>query len=152
MKRTAASTKTSVSSRPCSSVASFGSLTPHTPVVDISLAEVPFPVSSALSPSAKNTFKAVASPATTSGSILRHASDDTQTPITIIVKIQQDRVSVRILYEGAFFQPEAIAKLPSLADYPEGGFGLYLIEQSVDSTAYARHLEGRNCIHLMKAF
>ena len=84
--------------------------------------------------------------------ILRHAPDDAGTPTTIIVEVLQDRVAVQILYEGESFQPEEIATLPALTEYPERGFGLYIIEHSVDSVTYARQLDGRNCIKLVKAF
>ena len=69
MNRTAASTNRSVIARPRSAVPSAGSRTPHTPVLDSSDDDVPFPVDSSLRPSARNTASAVGSPASTSGSI-----------------------------------------------------------------------------------
>jgi len=56
MNLTAALIKFSVTNLPCSEVASSSSLTPQTPVVDISFDEVPLPVSSAFNPSARNTL------------------------------------------------------------------------------------------------
>ncbi len=84
--------------------------------------------------------------------IVRHASPEAGAPLTIIVRTLNDRVAVQILYQGKFYRPERVAALPDVTDYPEGGFGLYLIEQAVDSVAYAKHLDGRNCVHLVKMF
>lgn len=84
--------------------------------------------------------------------IFRHASDEELTPVSIALQNLQDRATVQILYEGEFFRPEGIATLPALTDYPESGFGLYLIEQCVDSAAYARHADGRNGVYLVKFF
>ena len=81
-----------------------------------------------------------------------HHSMGAPTPFTIILRILQDRVAVQVLYQGQFFRPDRVATLPELNEFPECGFGLYLIEHSVDSVAYAKHLDGRNCVHLVKVF
>jgi len=84
--------------------------------------------------------------------IIRHGSENVETPVTIGVELLGDRAAVQILYEGEFFRPERTAVIPDLREYPESGFGLYLIEHFVDSAAYSRGLDGRNCIHLVKTF
>jgi sigma-B regulation protein RsbU (phosphoserine phosphatase) len=60
-----------------------------------------------------------------------------------------DRVAVRLLHTGDPFEPEATPP-PAFDGSREGGFGVYLIAQSVDQVRYSRDEQGRNCTLLVK--
>ena len=50
---------------------------------------------------------------------------------------------------GKPFDPKE-ARPPSFDGSRDGGFGVYLISQSVDEVCYSRDAAGRNCISLTK--
>lgn len=60
-----------------------------------------------------------------------------------------EQVCVELFYLGEPFTPEHSA-LPDLNNYPEGGFGLYIIEHAVDRADYLNPAEGVCCIRLVK--
>jgi PAS domain S-box-containing protein len=60
-----------------------------------------------------------------------------------------DRVIVRLHHLGERFDPSAV-RLPAFDGSRESGFGIYLINQSVDEVRYYRDARGRNCIALVK--
>jgi anti-sigma regulatory factor (Ser/Thr protein kinase) len=60
-----------------------------------------------------------------------------------------DRVVVRLHHLGERFDPSRVSA-PALDGSRESGFGVYLINQSVDEVRYYRDARGRNCIALVK--
>lgn len=59
------------------------------------------------------------------------------------------RVSIRLHHLGDSFDPAAVPP-PALDGSRESGFGIYLINKSVDDVRYSRDERGRNCIALVK--
>jgi sigma-B regulation protein RsbU (phosphoserine phosphatase) len=82
--------------------------------------------------------------------ILRHSAPSEPTS-TVDLHLRRDTegITVGLTYEGMAFQ-HADVELPDLSVYPTGGFGLFIIEQSVDSIRYTQEPDGRNCISLEK--
>ena len=60
--------------------------------------------------------------------------------------VAQD-VVFRFFHWGDFFEPAAISA-PDLSDFPEGGFGLFLVKQSVDTLTFSQDPGGRCCTDL----
>jgi sigma-B regulation protein RsbU (phosphoserine phosphatase) len=60
-----------------------------------------------------------------------------------------DRVLIRLHHVGDPFDPSKV-RPPALDGSRESGFGVYLINQSVDSLRYYRDERGRNCVELAK--
>lgn len=58
---------------------------------------------------------------------------------------------VRISHDGEPFEGGE-ACLPDLAAHPEGGFGLYIIERSVDEVRYEPDAKGRPGVVIVKRF
>jgi PAS domain S-box-containing protein len=69
--------------------------------------------------------------------------------IAIEAEAFQTQISVRLHHLGDPFDPSAIPP-PVLDGSQESGFGIYLIQQSVDDVRYYRDERGRNCIALVK--
>ncbi len=69
--------------------------------------------------------------------------------IRILADTFPDRVVMRLYHWGVAFEP-GHAELPRVDTYQEGGYGLYIIEESVDEVIYSRDQCGRNCILLAK--
>jgi len=61
-----------------------------------------------------------------------------------------DRIAVRLYYQGEAFDPGTVQP-PVFDGSREGGFGVYIITQSVDEVHYSRDPLGRNCIALVKS-
>jgi anti-sigma regulatory factor (Ser/Thr protein kinase) len=61
----------------------------------------------------------------------------------------EDRIVLRLHHLGGTFDPEAV-KPPVFDGSEEGGFGMYIIAQSVDEVRYDRDERGRNRISLVK--
>lgn len=81
---------------------------------------------------------------------MRHSEpDDPASPLDVRVRVWVDRMELEVRYDGVSFEPKAV-ELPDITEYPEGGFGLYIIEQSVDDVAYGTSADGRNYIRLSK--
>jgi anti-sigma regulatory factor (Ser/Thr protein kinase) len=76
--------------------------------------------------------------------ILRHTTGRAPADgVEIRIKREGPGVAVTLLYEGdELFRPTS-TRLPEVEDYPSGGFGLYLIQESVDSFEYDRSEDGR---------
>lgn len=84
--------------------------------------------------------------------VIRHSGDpDPQGQFEVRFKATPKSVQVEVIYVGVPFQPGE-AKLPDLASYPEGGFGLYIIQHSVDIAQYGVMNDGRNIVRLIKWF
>jgi len=86
----------------------------------------------------------------TTSNIIRHAYNGrTDGRIEISADTYADRVVMKLYHWGAEFHPEP-QQLPMLDKGREGGYGLYIIEHSVDKVMYLRGKDGRNCIVLAK--
>jgi sigma-B regulation protein RsbU (phosphoserine phosphatase) len=59
------------------------------------------------------------------------------------------RVSIRLHHLGDSFDPASVAA-PALDGTRESGFGIYIINRSIDEVQYSRDDRGRNCIALIK--
>jgi anti-sigma regulatory factor (Ser/Thr protein kinase) len=62
-----------------------------------------------------------------------------------------DRISVLLQYSGEPFDPTTVPT-PQLDGSQNSGFGVYLIDRSVDEVHYYLDERGRNCISLVKNF
>jgi phosphoserine phosphatase RsbU/P len=73
----------------------------------------------------------------------------TDQQIQLDAEVFADRVVLRLHHLGESFDPEAV-KPPAFDGSQEGGFGMYIIAQSVDEVRYDRDERGRNRISLVK--
>jgi anti-sigma regulatory factor (Ser/Thr protein kinase) len=86
----------------------------------------------------------------TASNIVRHAyHGQAGQPIQLEADAFADRVVVRLCHTGRSFDPKQVPA-PTFDGSREGGFGLYIIAQSVDEVRYVRDERGRNCICLTK--
>jgi serine/threonine-protein kinase RsbW len=60
-----------------------------------------------------------------------------------------DRIVMRLYHAGDSFDPTQVPP-PTFDGSREGGFGVYIIAQSVDEVRYFLDERGRNCICLIK--
>jgi PAS domain S-box-containing protein len=82
--------------------------------------------------------------------ILRHAKPYFgDAVITCKLERRADELSVELIYPGPTFTPPA-DPMPDFSGASEGGFGLYIIENCVDSVEYASLLPGVSSIRLVK--
>jgi sigma-B regulation protein RsbU (phosphoserine phosphatase) len=82
--------------------------------------------------------------------IMKHAYHGrTDQRIQLEADAVQDSVSIRLHHLGDAFDPAVVAP-PALDGSRESGFGVYLINRSVDDVRYSRDERGRNCIALVK--
>jgi anti-sigma regulatory factor (Ser/Thr protein kinase) len=70
-------------------------------------------------------------------------------PIQLEADAFADRVVIRLYHAGESFDPAQVPP-PVFDGSREGGFGVYIIAQSVDEVRYFRDERGRNCICLIK--
>ena len=82
--------------------------------------------------------------------VMRHAyAGRPDRRIQIDVDVFADRIVLRLHHLGQSFDPDAV-KPPAFDGSRDGGFGLYIITQSVDEVRYHRDDRGRNCISMVK--
>ena len=82
--------------------------------------------------------------------IIRHAYHGrTDQQIQVETELFTDRISIRLYHWGEAFDPKTV-RPPAFDGSREGGFGVYIIAQSVDAVRYSRDGQGRNCICLVK--
>jgi len=82
--------------------------------------------------------------------IMRHAYDGrTNEPIRIEVESYEDRINVVFYNSGKPFDPDTAAP-PSFDGSRDGGFGVYMIENSVDRAVYFRDARDLNGLSLVK--
>jgi sigma-B regulation protein RsbU (phosphoserine phosphatase) len=60
-----------------------------------------------------------------------------------------ERLILRLHHLGQSFDPDAVQP-PAFDGSQEGGFGMYIMSQSVDDVRYHRDERGRNCISMVK--
>jgi sigma-B regulation protein RsbU (phosphoserine phosphatase) len=82
--------------------------------------------------------------------VMRHAyGDRTDRRIQLVAEAFDDRIVLRLHHLGQSFDPAAV-RPPVFDGSQEGGFGMYIISQSVDEVRYRRDERGRNCISMIK--
>jgi phosphoserine phosphatase RsbU/P len=82
--------------------------------------------------------------------IMRHAYEGRiGEPMRLEAEAFADRMVIRILDSGKSFDPQT-ANPPSFDGTRDGGFGVFMIAQSVDSADYSRSAGGSNCLTLVK--
>jgi sigma-B regulation protein RsbU (phosphoserine phosphatase) len=82
--------------------------------------------------------------------VMRHAYHGrTDQQIQLQARAFADRIIFRLHHLGDAFDPNAV-EVPSFDGSEDGGFGVYIIAQSVDDVRYDRDERGRNCITLTK--
>jgi len=69
--------------------------------------------------------------------------------ITCRITRETDALVVELIYPSEAFTPPAQLR-PDMSGQSEGGFGLYIIEQSVDSVEYASPMQGVASVRLVK--
>ena len=82
--------------------------------------------------------------------VMRHAyGGRTDQRIQLDADVFLDRVVLRLHHLGETFDPDAV-NAPAFDGTQEGGFGMFIIERSVDEVRYYRDERGRNCISMVK--
>ena len=80
--------------------------------------------------------------------IIRHAyHGDPDRAFSLVVEVSPPVVEVRLTHSGESFERTTVPP-PSFDGSRLGGFGLFLIENTVDDVAYASHFDGRHEIVL----
>jgi serine/threonine-protein kinase RsbW len=83
--------------------------------------------------------------------VIRHAyQGEGGRPIELVIDVNDEQACVTILHRGRDFDPDAV-RPPDFDGSREGGFGLYLIMQSVDDVSFCRDEDGRCGVRLVKA-
>jgi len=82
--------------------------------------------------------------------VMRHAyRGRTDQQIQLDAEVFADRIVLRLHHLGESFDPGAVST-PTFDGTQDGGFGMYIIAQSVDDVRYYRDERGRNTISLVK--
>jgi anti-sigma regulatory factor (Ser/Thr protein kinase) len=82
--------------------------------------------------------------------VMRHAyGGRTDRLIQIVAEAFDDRIVLRLHHLGQSFDPAAV-RPPVFDGSQEGGFGMFIISQSVDEVRYHRDERGRHCIMMIK--
>jgi sigma-B regulation protein RsbU (phosphoserine phosphatase) len=82
--------------------------------------------------------------------IMRHAYEGrTDQTIRIVAEAFADRICLYLIHNGKAFDSERVAP-PAFDGSRDGGFGLYMIAQSVDSVRYFGREQGENGVCLEK--
>jgi anti-sigma regulatory factor (Ser/Thr protein kinase) len=69
--------------------------------------------------------------------------------IGLVLNIEEQQACITFLYPGCTFIPQAVPK-PDFTGRSESGYGLYLIQQSVDEVHYSRNDAGLCTIRFIK--
>lgn len=84
------------------------------------------------------------------GNIILHGYRGTSgQPIELVLTVDSERACVVFHYPGCDFDPQAVPP-PAFDAESESGYGLYLIQQSIDDVAYSCDETGRCGIRLVK--
>lgn len=82
--------------------------------------------------------------------IIEHAYEERAgESIQVMAEAFPDHLSIELRHVGPPFDPGSIPP-PSFDGSRDGGFGLFIIANSVDEVSYARHRDGRNTVTLKK--
>jgi len=81
---------------------------------------------------------------------IRHSRPlDPASPLDVRLSVWPGRIVLEVRFDGVAFQPTSIS-LPDVSSFPEGGFGLFIIQESVDEVERGLAADGRNYIRLTK--
>jgi sigma-B regulation protein RsbU (phosphoserine phosphatase) len=88
--------------------------------------------------------------------VMRHAYDGcSDQPIQISAEVFADRITFQIRHRGSHFAPHTVPR-PMFDGSKDGGFGLFIMAQSVDEVVYTPDMLpdefGGKCISLIKKF
>ncbi len=84
--------------------------------------------------------------------IIRHTPEHVKNaPITVAFSRTADSIGVELIYEGTPFVPPN-TPAPDFSGNSEGGFGLFIIKNSVDQVDYYSPMPGLASIRLVKQF
>jgi anti-sigma regulatory factor (Ser/Thr protein kinase) len=72
-------------------------------------------------------------------------------PLIVALSRTETAIGIELIYEGERFVPPS-APSPDFSGHSEGGFGLYIINSSVDSVEYESPMPGLAKIRLVKHF
>jgi anti-sigma regulatory factor (Ser/Thr protein kinase) len=72
-----------------------------------------------------------------------------QAPIELFIEQKVDAIEIELKYLGDRFEPSPKKVLPDLETFPEGGFGMSIIDDVCDSVHYG-HSNGVNSVRLYK--
>ena len=82
--------------------------------------------------------------------VMRHAyGGRTDRRIQLEAEAFDDRIVLRLHHLGQSFDPAAV-RPPVFDGTQDGGFGMYIISQSMDEVRYHRDERGRHCISMIK--
>lgn len=70
-------------------------------------------------------------------------------PIEVVIEADAEQVRVSIYHEGRGFDPEAVPP-PVFNGSRQGGFGLYLMRQTVEEVTFLAEADGRRGVRLIK--
>jgi serine/threonine-protein kinase RsbW len=70
-------------------------------------------------------------------------------PIELTVETDPEQVSVSVYHEGKGFDPAAVPS-PVFDGSRQGGFGLYLMKQTVEEVTFLAEPDGRHGVRLVK--
>lgn len=85
----------------------------------------------------------------TASNVIRHACPDRDRTLTHIVSLQSGLLTYEIVHDGIGFEG-AESEVPEVTDPAEGGMGLFIIAQCVDSISYSPATDGLQAIVLTK--
>jgi anti-sigma regulatory factor (Ser/Thr protein kinase) len=81
--------------------------------------------------------------------VIRHAEGLVPgAPIALVIEDLENSVVVELMYLGEQYEPPREALESDFAAFPEGGFGLYIIQAVSKNTDYLHH-EGVNTVRMM---
>ncbi|MDQ2731030.1 MAG: ATP-binding protein [Armatimonadota bacterium] len=84
--------------------------------------------------------------------VMRHAyAGQPDGWLHLIAEADSSTIFIRLLHGGKPFDQEKV-RPPAFDGTREGGFGVYLIAQSVDQVQYSTDEQGVNCIAFVKKF
>ncbi|HEV3143334.1 MAG TPA: ATP-binding protein [Gemmataceae bacterium] len=70
-------------------------------------------------------------------------------PIDVLVEGDEGQIIITMYHQGCAFEPESVAP-PAFDGSRETGFGVYLIQESVDEVAYLHDGENQSGIRMIK--
>ncbi|MCA9009016.1 MAG: ATP-binding protein [Planctomycetaceae bacterium] len=85
----------------------------------------------------------------TSNIILHGLDEPSNATIQLDLRVDSDQASVALLYPGREFRPHTVPP-PDFTGHAESGYGLYLMQQSVDEVDFSRDDTGLCTIRLTK--
>jgi serine/threonine-protein kinase RsbW len=81
--------------------------------------------------------------------ILHAYQGEPNRPIEMVIEADPEQVCVSVYHEGKGFDPDAVPP-PSFNGSRQGGFGLYLMRQTVEEVTFLGDQDGRHGVRLVK--